>query len=112
MPPPDDPMRTARLSESALIELEASTERAIANGIQQGFREAVKDEELMEMFWDRGIQLAKKQATMKAGTLLMDSLTNVLKSVGKVLVIGLILYYLGGWKLAADALKFFFTGDK
>lgn len=94
------------------MELEASTERAIANGIKQGFRDAVRDEELMEAFWDHGIKLAKKQATMRAGTLLMDSMTNVAKSAGKVLVIGLILYYVGGWKLAADTLKFFFTGDK
>ena len=110
--PPDDQRRSAHLSESALMDLEASTQRAVANGIRQGLKEVISDEEYMETFWDHGLKLAKKQATMKAGTLLMDSMTNVLKSVGKMLVIGMILYYLGGWDLAAKAIKLFFTGEK
>lgn len=110
MPPDERP--TAHISESSLIELEQSTQKAVAAGIREGLQAVIGDDEYMAAFWGKGIELAKKQATLKAGTLLMTSLTDILKSVSKVLLIGMIMYYLGGWDLVARVLKFFFTGDK
>lgn len=109
--PPDD-RRDARLSDSALAELEQATQKAVANGIREGLRSVITDDDYMEAFWSQGIKMAKQQATIKAGTLLMDSLTSIFKRAGQVFIVGLILYYLGGWEFTAKVLKFFFTGVK
>lgn len=109
---PPDERRYAQLTESSLAELEQATQKAVSNGIREGLKSVIIDEEYMEAFWSGGLKLAKKQATMKAGTLLMDSFTAILKRTATVMFIGMIMYYVGGWDLAARVLKFFFTGDK
>lgn len=95
-----------------MAELEQVTQKAVASGIREGLRSVIKDDEYMEAFWNQGVKMAKQQATLKAGTLLVDGLWGLFKKAGTFLLLGLILYSVGGWDLAARFIKFFFTDAK
>lgn len=106
--PPDNTTPIAHLSDSTLAELHAATEDAVAQGIKKGIRAAIEDDEIVELFWDKGVQVAKRQAKVQAGTLLVDGFAGVFRSLWKVVAGGMIVYYLGGWDLLAYYLKLLF----
>ncbi len=100
----------AHLSEPALAELHDVTKEAVQSGIREGIKAAINDDELIEAFWSKGIQVAKRQAKMQAGTMLFDSVGGFFQSIGKFIAIGMIAYYFGGWDLMASIIKGFFAG--
>lgn len=95
----------AQLSDSSLMELEETTKQAVAAGIREGIKAAIEDDELIEAFWNKGVQVAKRQAKMQAGTMLFDSIGGFFKTVWKYVAVGMIAYYFGGWDLLATTLK-------
>jgi len=105
MPNMDIDEQGGRLSESTLMELETLMEQAAARGIRDGIRAAVQDDDLIEAFWDKGVQVAKRQAKMQAGSLLFDSFTGFFSAIWKYAAVGMIAYHLGGWELLTTLIK-------
>lgn len=100
----------AHISESSLMELEDLMEKAAARGMREGIRAAIQDDELVEAFWNKGMQVAKQQAKLGAGSLLFDSFSGFFKGIWKIVAVGMIIYYVGGWDLLAHSIKVFLIG--
>lgn len=106
-PPPP----RAHLSDSALAELNETTRKAVAEGIKQGIREAIEDEEIVNAYWARGIAVAKDQARKQAGAILFSSLGEILKRAAQFAMLGMLVYAVGGWSALAGLIKVLFGGE-
>lgn len=106
-PPPP----RAHLSDSALAELHETTRKAVAEGIKQGIREAIEDEEIVTAYWTKGISVAKRQARDQAGAILFSSLSEILKRAAQFAMLGMLVYAVGGWSALAGLIKVLFGGE-
>lgn len=106
-PPPP----LAHLSDSALAELRELTQQAVAEGIKQGIREAIEDEEIVSAYWSKGIAVAKRTARDQAGAILFSSLGEIFKRVAQFAMLGMLVYAVGGWSALAGFIKVLFGGE-
>lgn len=86
---------------------EQDMEQAITNAVQRGIREAVTPE-LAEAFWAAGLNMLQKQATAHAGRFVIGSIFGLMKRVSIFIIIGLLVYSVGGWSALANFFKILF----
>jgi len=103
MPETDHP-ETVRLTEKTLTHLEA----LMASSVRRAIRESLT-EETAELFWGAGLKVLQRQATDHAGRFVIGGLFGLLRRAGMFLVLGGIVYAIGGWTALAGLAKTLFS---
>lgn len=83
------------------VSTEAMIRIAVAQGISDGIKSAVGDPEV----WAVARAAARTYAVKEAGGWVLGMLKSVLIGGAKFIVMGVIVYYAGGWTLLATWLK-------
>lgn len=94
-----------RLTDTTLAHLEW----LMASAVKQGIRESMT-EETAEMFWSAGLSLLQKQATQKAGRFVIGGLGGLVKKTMLFVLLGGLVYAVGGWSALAGLFKLLFHG--
>lgn len=95
-----------RLTEATVDYLEAKMRTAVADGIR-----AAMTEEDAQRFWSAGFTMLQKQAAQKTGLFVGVLVLSFFKKVGMFLVLGSIVYAVGGWAGLAALFKAIFGGS-
>ena len=104
MPPPEKPPETVRLTDTTLAHLESLMSKSVQNGI----REAL-DEDAAERFWAAGLIVLQRQATDHAGRFVIGGLWGLIRKASMFLVLGGVVYAIGGWGALAGLFKTIFS---
>lgn len=89
-----------RLSDDTIRYLE----QRIAAGVQKGLHEAMT-EETAAAFWMAGLNVLQKSASDHAGRLVIGGLLGLLRKVGVFMLLGGVVYAMGGWSAMAALVK-------
>lgn len=103
MSEPDRP-DTVRLTETTLAHLET----LMASSVRRAIRESLT-EETAELFWGAGLKVLQKQATDHAGRFVIGGLFGLLRRASMFLVLGGVVYAIGGWTALAGLAKTLFS---
>jgi hypothetical protein len=93
-----------RLREETLEHLQGVMREAV----REGLREAVNDEAI-ERFWLGGVKLVQKQAAQHAGQFVLGGLWGIARKAGVFLILGGVVYAVGGWTALAALVKTMFS---
>lgn len=93
-----------RLREETLKHMQ----ELMRDAVREGVRELVTPE-TMEQFWSSGFQQLQKQATQQAGRVVLGGLVGLLRKAGLFLLLGGIVYAVGGWSALATLAKALFS---
>lgn len=78
--------------------------------VREGFRDTVNDEAI-ERFWAGGLLMLQRQATQHAGRFVLGGLMGIMRKAGMFLVLGGVVYAVGGWSALAGLGKALFHGN-
>lgn len=78
------------------------------DAVRDGMRELVTPE-AMEQFWSSGFQMLQKEATRHAGRFVLGGLAGLLKKASLFVLLGGIVYAVGGWSALATLAKALFS---
>lgn len=70
---------------------------AVSTAITHSVREMIKDEDVMQAFWEAAFIQLQRRATAGAGGWLLGSFGAVLSKISMFGAIALLVYALGGW---------------
>ena len=110
-PPPEGerrnppPVQEVRLRPETLAHLEAQIAQAVSNGIRGAITA-----ETAAAFWGAGLDLLQKHATQRAGQIVIGGLGGFFKNIMLFLMLGSLMYTVGGWTLLAAFYKSMFGG--
>lgn len=93
-----------RLTEQTLEYLE----QKIAQAVREGIKGAIT-EDTATAFWGAGITLLQKQAAAHTGRFVLGGLGALVRKVAVFVVIGGVVYALGGWGALATLFKALFS---
>lgn len=93
-----------RLREETLQHMQGLMREAVREGV----RELVTPE-TVEQFWLSGLQALQKQATQQAGRVVLGGLVGLARKAGVFLLLGGIVYAIGGWSALATLAKALFS---
>lgn len=99
-----DKVEEVRLREETLAHLK----EVMRDAVKDGVRELVTPE-AMEKFWASGFQMLQKQATQQAGRVVLGGLVGLARKAGLFLLLGGIVYAVGGWSALATLAKALFS---
>lgn len=71
--------------------------RSIADGVAHGMRSVAEDEDLFDLLTSRTASAFRRSATRASGEFLIDSLKAAARRVAWFVVLGALVYSLGGW---------------
>lgn len=77
--------------------------------VRDGLKESINDEAI-ERFWAGGMTMLQRQATQHAGRFVLGGLMGVVRKAGMFLVLGGVVYAVGGWSALAALAKAVFSG--
>jgi hypothetical protein len=77
--------------------------------VRDGLKESINDEAI-ERFWAGGLALLQRQATQHAGRFVLGGLMGIVRKAGVFLVLGGVVYAVGGWSALAALFKTIFNG--
>ena len=92
-----------RLTDETIEYLESR----IANAVQIGIKNAVT-EDTAAAFWSAGLQVLQKQASENAGRFVLGGLWGLLRKASLFMMLGGIVYAIGGWSAMAALFKAIF----
>lgn len=92
-----------RLTDETIEYLEARIAAAVATGLKSAITE-----ETATAFWSAGLTALQKQATEHAGRFVIGGLWGLVRKASLFLMLGGIVYALGGWTALAALFKAFF----
>lgn len=94
------PVQEVRLRTETIDHLEAKIAQAVRDGIK-----GAMNEETAAAFWSAGLALLQKQATQRAGQIVIGGLGGFFKNIMLFLMLGSLMYTVGGWTLLAAFYK-------
>jgi len=94
-----------RLTEETIEYLD----ERIAEAVRKGIVEAV-NEETAQAFWSAGIKVLQSQATNHAGRFVIGGLWGIARRISTFMVLGGIVYAIGGWAGLAKLWHALFNG--
>ena len=103
-PPTEKATETVRLTDTTLNHLEALMSQAVRKGIHEAM-----NEEAAERFWGAGLNVLQRQATTHAGRFVIGGLWGLARRASMFLVLGGVVYAIGGWGALAGPFKTLFT---
>lgn len=92
----------AKPSSSAPVEVRLTAEtidyldRRVASAVQEGIKAAMTGESA-KAFWGAGFELLQEQASAQAGRWVIGGLGALVRRVSTFVVLGLLVYSIGGW---------------
>lgn len=99
-----DQATEVRLREETLDHMQSMMRDAVREGVRE-----LLTEETMNQFWSSGFQQLQKQATQQAGRVVLGGLVGLLRKAGLFLLLGGIVYAVGGWSALATLAKALFS---
>lgn len=99
------PAAEVRLKDETIAYLEEKMAKAVAEGIA-----AAINEQTAEAFWSAGLNVLQKQAQQHAGRFVIGGLWGLARKLGLFLMLGGIVYAVGGWSALAGLAKTIFSG--
>ncbi len=99
-----DEKEPVELSSSTIQHFEERMEVAVTNAIKKAMTP-----ETAEMFWSAGITMLQRNTAQHAGRLVIGGLMGLIKKVSIFLLIGGLVYSVGGWSALAGLFKHLFT---
>lgn len=72
-------------------------QRSVADGVAAGMRSVAEDEDLFDLITSRAASAFRRSATRAGGELLIDSLASLVRRAAWFVVLGVLVYSLGGW---------------
>ena len=99
------PVQEVRLRPETLAHLEAQIAQAVSNGIRGAITE-----ETAATFWGAGLDLLQKNATQRAGQIVIGGLWGLMQRIMLFLFLGGLVYGVGGWSALATLFKTVFGG--
>ncbi|ADV01254.1 hypothetical protein [Alicycliphilus denitrificans] len=93
-----------RLTQETIDYMTLLVQQAVSEGIK-----GAMTEETAQQFWGAGIAVLQRQATHHAGRMVMSGITGLLRRGAVFVVLGGIVYALGGWTALAKMAKVLFT---
>ncbi len=84
---------------------EGDIQRSIADGVATGMRSVAEDEDLFDLIASRTVGAFRRSATRAGGELLIDGLMGLARKAAWFVVLGVLVYSLGGWAGLATAWK-------
>lgn len=103
-PPPKDTDVTLTPETIALME------QRMAAAVEAGIKGAMTAEDTAAAFWGAGLKVLQKQASEHTGRFVLGGLMGLVKKVSTFLLLGGMVYALGGWTALAKLWQVFF-GD-
>lgn len=100
------PVQEVRLRPETLAHLE----QQIASAVQSGIQGAMNGQ-TAAAFWGAGLDLLQKQATQRAGQIVIGGLWGLLQRIMLFLMLGGLVYSVGGWSALATLFKTVFGGQ-
>jgi hypothetical protein len=94
------------LSDASLQKLQTIMEKSVADGLTKAL-----NAQTAEMFWSAGFNMLQRQATEKTGKWLVIGISAVLKRVATFLLLGGLIYWIGGWSALATFFKYLISRD-
>lgn len=76
---------------------EGGIQQSIADGVAAGMRSVVEDEDLFDLVASRAAGAFRRSATRAGGELLIDGLSGLARRAALFVVLGVLVYSLGGW---------------
>lgn len=105
---PNQPPVQVALTPEALQQISAQVSDAVRVGIR-----GAMTEETAAMFWSAGVSVFQKQATTHAGRFVLGGIWGLFRRAGMFMVLGGVVYAIGGWAaLAALGKSLFTTGGQ
>jgi hypothetical protein len=95
-----------RLTDTTLAHLES----LMAGAVQKGISDAMT-EETAEKFWAAGLTVLQRQATQRAGRFVIGGLAGLLRKASLFVLLGGVVYAIGGWSALAGLFKALFQGS-
>lgn len=96
-----------RLTDATIDYLEEKMKVAVAEGIKSAMTE-----DTAKAFWSAGLSVLQKQATAHTGRFVVGGLWGLVTGLGKFVVLGGIVYAIGGWAALATLFKMIFPGAR
>lgn len=93
-----------RLTDETIDYIEAKMQRAVEQALQKALTE-----ETARAFWAAGLGVLRSQATQQAGRMVLGGLRGLLGRGAMFLLLGSIVYAIGGWALLAKLAKALFS---
>lgn len=103
---PDAATEEVRLTEGTLLHFK----KLVKDAVREGIAESMTDDNA-ERFWAAGVRVLQKNATQHAGRVVIGGLKGLASRAALFLLLGGIVYALGGWSALAGFFKtLFFAG--
>lgn len=103
-PPPKDTDVTLTPETITLME------QRMAAAVQAGIKRALNEPDTVAQFWAAGLHVLQRQATQHTGRFVIGGLVGLVQKVGMFLVLGGMVYAVGGWSALAKLWQVFFGG--
>ena len=100
------PQAEVRLTDETIAYLEEKMAKAVADGIA-----AAINEKTAEAFWSAGLTVFQRQAQQHAGRFVIGGLWGLTRKLGLFLMLGGVVYAIGGWSALAGLAKTLFSGS-
>jgi hypothetical protein len=100
------PAAEVRLTDETIQYLREQMKTAVSEGIASAI-----NEETAEAFWSAGLNVLQKQAQQHAGRFVIGGLWGLARKLGLFLMLGGIVYAVGGWSALAGLAKTIFSGS-
>lgn len=85
---------------------------AIREAIKDGITDVLRDEAVMDNLLERFLGALGRRSTRVAGTFTIGLFSGFPRAAAKYLLVGMIVYSLGGWALVASFFKALFAADR
>jgi hypothetical protein len=100
------PPAEVRLTDETIAYLERKMAKAVADGVASAI-----NEQTAEAFWSAGLTVLQRQAQQHAGRFVIGGLWGLARKLGLFLMLGGIVYAIGGWSALAGLAKTIFSGS-
>lgn len=100
----EKPIAEVRLTNETIEYLEQKMAKAVKDGLQ-----SVLNEQTAEAFWAAGFNVLQRNATQHAGRFVIGGLWGITRKLSTFVLLGGIVYALGGWNALAGFFKLLFS---
>lgn len=97
-----------RLTQETIDYMTELVQQAVRQAVSEGIKGAIT-EDTAARFWSAGMQALQRQATHRAGRMVLGGLAGMLSRGAMFLLLGGIVYAVGGWALLAKLAKALFS---
>lgn len=99
-----EPLKPVHLTDATISRLEQLMVASVRTAIRESLTE-----ETAEAFWNAGLKVLQKQATNHAGRFVIGGLWGLMRRASMFLVLGGVVYAIGGWSALAGLAKTIFS---